>query len=146
MNDHGADFDLRWAGWEPGILTSFTAFLGQTRHRTEGDEFRTGMLAQPQHINQLGNVDNGVILTFADYALGTATSRIVPKSSQMTIQLTTMLMLQAQLGDFIEGRAEVVRTSSSLIFVRGILSVGDRPIACSEGVFKIVKPLVTIES
>ena len=52
-----------------------------------------------------------------------------------------MLFLSSgQIGEFIELEPELVRQTSSLLFLRGVLTAGERPAATASGVWKILKP------
>jgi acyl-coenzyme A thioesterase PaaI-like protein len=133
-------FDPRSEGWQLDIGTPFTTLVGPIWRRGDGESAVTGLLTQPKHANQLGLVDSGVLLTFADHAIGIAGARRLPHTSQVTIQLSTMLWSEARVGDFIEGRSEVVQVTSTLTFIRGTLSIGNRMIASAEGIWKIMKP------
>ncbi|MBX6747993.1 MAG: PaaI family thioesterase, partial [Acetobacteraceae bacterium] len=55
-----------------------------------------------------------------------------------TVQLNTQFIAPVRVGDFVEGRAEVLRTTRSVLFVRGMLTVGDRTVAHADGVWKIL--------
>jgi acyl-coenzyme A thioesterase PaaI-like protein len=41
-------------------------------------------------------------------------------------------------GEFLECDAEVVRITRSLVFIRGIVRVGDRQVLAADGVWKIL--------
>jgi len=55
-----------------------------------------------------------------------------------TIQLNTHFIAAVQIGDLVEGRAEMVRVTRSLVFVRGMLFVGDRTVAAIDGIWKVL--------
>jgi acyl-coenzyme A thioesterase PaaI-like protein len=55
-----------------------------------------------------------------------------------TIQLNTQFIAAVQIGDFVEGRAEIVRGTRSLVFVRGMLTVGERAVATIDGICKVL--------
>ena len=55
-----------------------------------------------------------------------------------TVQLSTQFISPARIGDFVEGRAEVLRATRTVVFVRGLLTVGDRTVVSAEGVWKIL--------
>jgi acyl-coenzyme A thioesterase PaaI-like protein len=55
-----------------------------------------------------------------------------------TVQLNTHFIAPARIGDFVESRAEVMRATRTVVFVRGMLVVGDRTIVSADGVWKIL--------
>jgi acyl-coenzyme A thioesterase PaaI-like protein len=136
---HGA-FDPLADGWEIDVTTPFTSLVGPIWRRRIGGAFVNGLLTDRRHASADGIVDRGVVLTFADHAIGIVGTHLFPTVSQVTLQLSTMFSADAKIGDFIVGRSEVVHSAGSFIFVRGLLSVGELVIASCEGVWKIVKP------
>jgi acyl-coenzyme A thioesterase PaaI-like protein len=55
-----------------------------------------------------------------------------------TIHLDTHFVAPSVAGDFIVARGEVVRKTSSLIFLRGTLSVNDKQVMYVQGIMKIL--------
>jgi hypothetical protein len=44
----------------------------------------------------------------------------------------------ARVGEFVTVRPEVVRHSKDLIFIRGLICVGDKNIASADGIWKVM--------
>jgi acyl-coenzyme A thioesterase PaaI-like protein len=133
-------FDPAVHGWEVDSTTPFTLFVGPIWRRFIGGQFVYGFLTDQRHANANGIVDRGVVLTFADHAIGMAAARQRPGLPQVTLQLSTMFSADVEVGNFIEGRGDVVHSSGSFIFVRGLLTTGELTVASCEGIWKAVKP------
>jgi acyl-coenzyme A thioesterase PaaI-like protein len=57
----------------------------------------------------------------------------------VTIQLNTHFLAAVTPGEFIELKGEVTRATRGLVFVRGILSVGDREVAAVDGIWRVLR-------
>jgi len=104
-------------------------------------------LLPAEHVgnDNLGIVHGGALSTFADMALGCAAGHHLrggaplddPKTSHfVTVQLQVQFLAAAQVGAMIVCRPEVVRATSQLLFVRGILESNGRPVVSADGIFK----------
>ena len=47
-------------------------------------------------------------------------------------------LTEREIGDFIEIQPEVIRKTQTLVFLRGMLMVGDRVVSSANGVWKIL--------
>lgn len=141
-----AGFSPAAHGWEPIVSDNFVGLVGPLwrRPRTEAAEHgrrRYGFLAERRHLNINGTVHGGMIMTFADQALGITARSVNAGNRQATIQMDTHFLSAVAAGEFVEARCRVTRETKSLLFVTGELVVGDRPVATAQGVWKIGPPL-----
>jgi acyl-coenzyme A thioesterase PaaI-like protein len=134
-------FDPRAAGWKPLPLEGYPALLGPywARRREGGEGWRYGFLAEPKHRNDGGVVHGGMLMSFADDILGMTVWEAAGRRQVTTVHLSTHFIAPARLGDFVECEAEVMRTTRTLVFVRGTLMVDDRTCISAEGVWKILR-------
>ena len=98
------------------------------------------MLADARHTNIHGIVHGGMLMTFADTGLGITVWEVLGRKPCVTIQFNMQFLEAAMPGDFLELDAEVLRQSSTVIFIRGIVRKGDRRIAAVDGVWKTIRP------
>jgi len=98
-----------------------------------------GFRAGPEHANLRGILHGGMIATFADTALPYAAMyqamdgrRFLP-----TISLQLDYLAPAELGAWIEARADVLRTTRNMVFMQGLITADGTPIARVSGIFKI---------
>ena len=103
-----------------------------------GTNLTFGFLAEEKHLNRRGVVHGGMLMAFADQALGLAAREATGGLLQATIQLDTHFIAPAVASEFITVRAEVVRRTRSILFMRGTLGVGARAVASSQGIWKVL--------
>ena len=137
-DDHAAASDLAAAGWKPMPASDYPALIGPFLARREGDGWRYGFVAEQRHLNKGGVVHGGMLVSFADDALGATVWEAVGRQPVTTVQLSTQFIAPVRLGEFVEMRAEVLRRTRTVVFVRGVLEVGGRAVVHADGVWKIL--------
>lgn len=108
------------------------------RKPKDGQTLAWAFRAEPKHLNRGGVVHGGMLMTFADHMLGSVVYFAAGKKPCSTIQLDVSFVAPGRPGDWIECSGEVVRTTSSLIFVRGQVTAGDRTLADCKGIWKVL--------
>ncbi len=134
--DKPAAFDPAANGWEPYRDEGFIGLVGPFWTRRSGDSYRYAFLAEPKHHNRRGIVQGGMLMTFADRAMGMTCWYANERQPQATVQLDVHFIDAVQIGEFVEARCEVVRRTRSLIFMSAELVVGSRVVATAKGVWK----------
>src|SRR5690606_35925069 len=115
------------AGFEPVTVSinpqSFEGHTGPLYHRTDaaGDTAIWGFRAEPRHCNPYGMVHGGMLTTLADTMMGSLVFKAIDGAPCATITLTTDFIGAARAGDWIEGRAELLRRGRSVCFLRSEL-------------------------
>lgn len=131
---------LKAKGWHrvPGI--NYTAALGPSWMRVVDGAVEVGLQAERHLANDnLGIVHGGALLTFADIAFGCAVGHASGmKKNFVTAQLQFHFVAAAKVGQFITCAPEVVRQTSSLAFVRGLIVAEGRTVASADGMFKFL--------
>jgi acyl-coenzyme A thioesterase PaaI-like protein len=136
MTTERAAFDPRAAGWEPYTDEGFIGLVGPLWMRPEGDGYVYAFMAEPKHHNRRGVVQGGMLMTFADRAMGMTCWYANDRQSQATAQLDVHFIDAVQIGEFVEAKCRIVRRTRSLVFVSGDLVVGSRIVATGNGVWK----------
>ena len=132
---------LKSAGWTPLETGGFSGLIGPFWMRGAGADRVIGFIAESRHgNNHLGTVHGGALMTFADISLGYAVVNALGGANCVPVQLQTQFVSSARMGEFITCRAELVRHSSQLVFMRGLISAGDRTVASADGIWKVLKP------
>src|SRR5499433_1049473 len=90
-----------------------------------------------KHLNGAGNVHGGCFMTFADYCLFAFAAPVL-QGSGVTIAFTSEFLDAAREGELVEATGEVTRAGGSLIFLRGMLRTGTRPLLSFSGTIKRV--------
>lgn len=115
----------------------FLATNGPLYGRWANDRFTLGFLVEGRHCNPGQTCHGGMLATLADMTLLFGCN-LQGKIHQylLTVTLTTDFLGPAKEGEWIEGTCEVLRASRNFVFAQGLLSVGERPIARLNGIFK----------
>lgn len=97
-----------------------------------------GFRVQPRHCNPRSICHGGMLVTFADFFLPTIArlSHDDDDSFTPTVSLTTQFLAPASLGEWVEGRANVLRRSKNLLFVEGLATCEGTPVMQVSGIFK----------
>lgn len=116
----------------------FSTLVGPILARREGDKWAYAFQSGPQHENRQGAVHGGMLMTFADHAIGAIAWEAGGRRKCVTMQLDSQFLTAAIAGDFIECRGRVVRSARSVIFMAGELTVGERVVLSATGIWKVV--------
>ena len=129
--------------WSPFEDDGFITLVGPVFwHRKLEGRFR--FIAEAKHKNLGGFVQGGMIMTFADRAMG-VTARADTQIPVTTVQLNINFLRPARIGEVIEIQCRVLEATKTLIFVTGEISVEDRVIASASGIWKIIGALEVSE-
>lgn len=132
---------LKQAGWTSSEPDAFSGIVGSLWSRGSGAEATFGFIAEARHSNgHLGTVHGGMLMTFADIALGCAVVAALGAPICATAQLQLHFVAGARVGDFVTCRPEIIRRTSQLIFMRGLINVGDKIVASTDGIWKVLEP------
>jgi uncharacterized protein (TIGR00369 family) len=131
-----APFDPKAGGWEPYSDDGFIGLIGPLWQKPVDGSYRYAFLAEPKHHNRRGVVQGGMLMTFADRAMGMTCWYANERQPQATVQLDVHFVEAVKIGEFVEARCQVVRRTRSLVFMSGDLMVGDRVVATAKGVWK----------
>jgi uncharacterized protein (TIGR00369 family) len=128
-----------FAGWTTWSRDSFESNNGPFWHRREADgRVRCAFRVEKKHLNGMRNVHGGCFMTFADYCLFAFASDEL-RGPGITVSFNCEFLNAASEGDLIEATGEVTRAGGSLIFLRGILSCGERSLLTFSATIKRVK-------
>ena len=128
------------AGW--GRLPFDSGFIGVNGPlfaRHDGGTLRLGFRVEERHCNPMGMCHGGWLASFADMQLPLASRaqagvalRFLP-----TISLAIDYLAPAKLGDWVEGRTEVLRTTKRLVFAQMVATAEGEICLRANGTFKI---------
>ncbi|HLH87453.1 MAG TPA: PaaI family thioesterase [Xanthobacteraceae bacterium] len=128
--------DLAADGWQPDDDEGFVALVGPIWRRTSGETDRYAFMAEPKHHNRRGVVHGGMLMTFADRAIGRACRYANGHQPQATVQLDMHFVDAVQVGELVEAKCRIVRRTRSVMFASADLTVGPRVVATAKGVWK----------
>jgi uncharacterized protein (TIGR00369 family) len=143
----GADaFDPASEGWVRIPNDNYIGLVGPLWRRPVEEEtvrgqMRFAFLAEQRHLNLNGMVHGGMIMTFADHAIGLTARSVNKGNRQATVQLDTHFLSGVEDGELVEARCRLVRETKSLLFLAAELAVGERPVATAQGLWKLGAPM-----
>lgn len=108
--------------------------------RHDGQRTELGFRLESRHSNPMGICHGGMMATFCDMLLPLAAHRQVPQISHrflLTISLQVDYLAPSPTGAWVQGEAQVLRTTRSLVFAQGLVSADGTPVARVSGVMKI---------
>lgn len=100
-----------------------------------------GLRVRAEHGNMIGITHGGMLVTYADGALGINLSiaRNQP-GSVVTVHLSTDFLDSARPGDWLEAHVRIRKVGRRLSFADCELKVGERAILSCNGVFASIQP------
>lgn len=135
--DETKEFDPVAEGWEPVEDAGFIALVGPLHVRASDTAY--AFRAEQKHANLIGVVHGGMLMSFADRAMGVAAMNAAEGANAVTIQLEMKFIGAGRLGDWLVVVPTVVQRTRSLVFVRGEVRAGERLVATADGVWKILR-------
>ncbi|HEX8663732.1 MAG TPA: PaaI family thioesterase [Beijerinckiaceae bacterium] len=133
-----APSELAAQGWKPVKDDGFIGLVGPIYRQERGERWAFAFRAAGKHANLRGVVQGGMLMTFADRALGRNAWKAAGDRPVATIQFDMQFVTAGELGELIEIEPEVVRRTASLVFMRGTLTAGARVVATCTGIWKIL--------
>jgi uncharacterized protein (TIGR00369 family) len=102
------------------------------------DEFVMGFRVHGHMCNPAGGLHGGMMMTVADLVGTMGGGTLVGlRKFLLTVSMTFDFVAPAKVGDWVEGRAELVRQTRSLLFTNIYLTVGEEKILRASQVAKI---------
>lgn len=112
---------------------------GPLHLRTHEGRFQLGFRVERRHTNPMLICHGGMIASFCDMLLPMAAHRdpAVGRRFLPTINLQIDYLATVALGAWVQGEGQVLRATRSIVFVQGLVSADDKPVARASGIFKI---------
>lgn len=100
----------------------------------------TAFRASEKHMNGLGFMHGGCMMTFADFSLfAIADDLFDDQTSAVTLSMNSEFLSSAQKGALMEVRGEVLKAGRSIIFIRGVMTADGEPCLNFSGTIKKIK-------
>jgi uncharacterized protein (TIGR00369 family) len=99
-----------------------------------------GFRVEARHTNPAGILHGGMMASFCDMLLpicGHHQSATLAGHFLPTINLQIDYLAPSPLGAWVQGEAQVLRTTATLAFIQGLVSADGTPVARTSGIFKI---------
>ena len=130
---------LKAAGWSIVETSGFLSLVGPLWQRVVDGEHEYAIVAQDKHHNRRGLVQGGLLMTFADRCSGMTARFVSGRPTLATVQMDTLFIDSAKIGEVLMSKPRVIRATRSLIFTTTEVTAGSRCVASASGVFKILK-------
>jgi acyl-coenzyme A thioesterase PaaI-like protein len=126
-----------FAGWNSRAGEPFEDKSGPFFHRALDDGSVVGaFVADGSHVNGIGIVHGGCLLTLVDYTMFTVVKRAIGDGEAVTVSLVSEFVGAGAIGDFIEAHAEIIKAGRSMVFARGIVRARGKPLLTFSGAMK----------
>jgi len=128
-----------FAGWRTWTRDSFETHNGPFWHRMdENGKMQCAFRVEKKHLNGMRNVHGGCFMTFADYCLFAFATPVL-QGPGVTVSFGCEFIDGAREGELVEGTGEIMRAGGSMIFLRGVLTSGERSLFTFSATIKRVK-------
>jgi uncharacterized protein (TIGR00369 family) len=129
-----------WAGWNSYDTDPYETLTGPFySRRDESGRMVCAFRAERKHMNGGGFMHGGCMATFADYSIFMLADAELQGSGSVTASLTSEFLDSAQEGDLVTCTGEVTKAGASIVFVRGLAKVGDKPILSFSAIIKKIR-------
>ena len=137
MQTINKDIDLVPNGYKPIVHSApYGAVIGPIYERTDEEDSVRAFRVKKQHTNSLGYLHGGMLMSFADIVLAQAVIG-AGRGLTATVRMVTEFMAPGRLGDWVEGRASISKSSGTLLFTEGQFQVGANLIMIASGIFVV---------
>ncbi len=124
---------------------SFIELNGPLFGKREGNRLVMGFRVEPRHCNPANICHGAMMLALADMLLGPGTEFEVQSGRFLpTISISADFLAPAPLHAWVEGRAESLRMTRSLLFAQCLITADGNPALRASGIAKLGAPLSSI--
>ena len=117
---------------------TFNSSIGPFYIKRDEREIVLGFRAEQRHCNPAGIVHGGMLMTVADMTAGFCTAMNAKIDKFMpTVNMTFDFVASGNVGDWIEGRSEIMKITRSLAFTTVDLSTAGRRLLRASCIMKI---------
>ncbi|MDP3795460.1 MAG: PaaI family thioesterase [bacterium] len=118
---------------------TFEQTIGPLLHKNDAGAWSFKFQAAQKHLNPLGRLHGGMIMTFIDHSLGGTAFHAVGNKPCITVSMHVDFVAGAKAGDWVVGTAKINKITGNLVFVSGELRVESKVIAIASGVWRMVE-------
>ena len=121
----------------------FIAVNGPLYARRTEAGFQLGFRVEERHCNPMGICHGGMMATFCDMLLPITAHVLSQEVAQRflpTINLQIDYLAASPLGAWVQGEAQLLRATRSLVFMQGLVQANGVGVARVSGIFKIGPP------
>ena len=121
----------------------FIGVNGPLYTRRTDDGLQLGFRVEERHCNPMGICHGGMMATFCDMLLPISAhvlSKQIGRRFLPTINLQVDFLAASPLGAWVQGEAQLLRETRSLVFMQGLVQADGVSVARVSGIFRIGPP------
>lgn len=118
----------------------FIGEVGPLHVLHEGEVVKLGFRVEPRHCNPMQMCHGGMLATFCDMVIPVCATRMVAALAGRflpTISLQLDYMAPVPLGAWVEGEAQVLKVTQTMVFAQALVLADGKPAVRTSGIFKI---------
>jgi len=123
---------------ETALIDPFEVFVGPVYEQGEPPARRFALLIDERHVNMRGVIHGGMLMSFADAALGQAVWDATDRAPSVTLNMQSQFLKPARAGEIIQVTPELIRRTRSFVFMRGDFKVDGETIFAATSVWKLL--------
>jgi uncharacterized protein (TIGR00369 family) len=123
---------------ETVLVDPFERYVGPVYERAEPPHRTFALLVDKRHVNMRGIIHGGMLMSFADAAIGQAMWDHTDHAPSVTLNMQTQFLKPAKAGDLLEVTPELIRKTRSLVFLRGDFTVAGETMFAVTSVWKLL--------
>ena len=100
---------------------------------------KSAFISEAKHANMGGMLHGGLLMTFADFAIFAIARDYLSEEGAVTLSFNSDFVSAGPVGALIEATGEVVKTTGSMVFVRGQVFSGEQIIMPFSAIIKKIK-------
>ncbi len=128
-----------WSTWGAGADPYETA-IGPFCFKIEEGRVRSAFQPRREHLNGGGKLHGGALMSFADFSLFSIAHKALEGVRAVTLTCNCEFLSAGELSAVVESEGEVLHETRALIFVRGLVTQGQRPLLAFSGTLKKIVP------
>jgi acyl-coenzyme A thioesterase PaaI-like protein len=119
------------------LYDPFEAYIGPVFQKADADA-PISFKVEPRHADANGFVHPGMLLTFADTAIGNYVWAKVDWKPNVTLSMQAQFMGKAKIGDLVVCVPEMTQKTRAVAFVKGTFTVAGNPIMTVSSLWKMI--------
>ena len=123
---------------ETALIDPFEIFVGPVYEQGQPPARSFALLIDERHVNMRGVIHGGMLMSFADAALGQAVWDATDRAPSVTLNMQSQFLKPARAGEIIQVTPELIRRTRSFVFMRGDFKVDGETIFAATSVWKLL--------
>jgi acyl-coenzyme A thioesterase PaaI-like protein len=126
--------------WDDAESDPFESIAGPFYLKPVGDgTHKSAFISEVKHANMGGMLHGGLLMTFADFAIFAIARDYLSETGAVTLSFNSEFVSAGPVGALIEATGEVVKSTGSMVFVRGQIFSDEQTIMTFSAIIKKIK-------